>query len=189
MFARADYRWATGRSPLEWFIELVSRFLGWLRRTQEGHPQAFRLLLVGLSVLLVALLAHMGYVVWRIARPTVRTASAGGGSTGLLLEDARAHRARAEELARAGRYAEALAHRFIAVLLGLDQRQALKFHPSKTPAEYLGEAQLDSVGHTALADLVTQLYRHLFGAVPCDEGTYRAFAAEADLVFDHVAAA
>ncbi|HEX4600769.1 MAG TPA: DUF4129 domain-containing protein, partial [Gemmatimonadales bacterium] len=142
-----------------------------------------------LSVLLVALLAHMSYVVWRIARPTVRTPSAGDGSVGLLLEDARAHRARAEELARVGRYPEALAHRFVAVLLDLDRRHALKFHPSKTPAEYLSEARLDPTGRTALADLVAQLYRHVFGAVPCDERSYREFAAEADLVFEHVAAA
>ncbi|HEX4573741.1 MAG TPA: DUF4129 domain-containing protein [Gemmatimonadales bacterium] len=189
VFARADYRWATGRSPLEWLFELVARLLGWLRRTQESHPDAFRWLLVGLSVLLVALLAHMSYVVWRIARPTVRTPTAGDAPAGLLLEDARAHRTRADELARAGRYAEALAHRFVAVLLDLDRRQAVKFHPSKTPAEYLDEARLDPTGRTALADLVAQLYRHVFGAVPCDERSYREFAAEADLVFEHVAAA
>jgi hypothetical protein len=33
------------------------------------------------------------------------------------------------------------------------------------------------------------LYRHLFGAAPCDERAYDEFAAEAELVFEHVAAA
>lgn len=190
MFARPDYRWATGRSPLQWFAELVGRLLDWLRQTQESHPGAFKLLLAGLVVALVALLVHMGYVVWRITRPTVRTPAGGGaGREGLLLEDARAHRDRAEQLARAGRYAEALAHRFVAVVLDLDRRQAVKFHPSKTPAEYIGEARLDATGRESFTDLVARLYRHLFGAVPCDERAYRAFAAAADLVFEHVAAA
>ncbi len=189
VFARPEYHWVTGRSPLQWLAELVGRLLDWLRRTQEGHPAAFTLLLVGLIVALVALLAHMAYVVWRITRPTVRTAAGRGAAPGLLLEDARAHRERAEWLARAGRYAEALAHRFVAVVLDLDGRQAVKFHPSKTPAEYVGEARLDASGRASLADLVARLYRHLFGAVPCDERAYREFAAEAELVFQHVAAA
>jgi len=78
VFARPEYRWVTGRSPLQWLAELVGRLLDWLRRTQEGHPAAFKLLLVGLVVALVALLAHMAYVVWRITRPTVRTAAGRG---------------------------------------------------------------------------------------------------------------
>src|SRR6266704_931943 len=77
----------------------------------------------------------------------------------------------------------------IAGVLDLDGRQAVKFHPSKTPAEYVGEARLDASGRASLADLVARLYRHLFGAVPCDERAYREFAAEAELVFQHVAAA
>ena len=122
-------------------------------------------------------------------RPTARTPTPGGAVGGLRLEDARAHRERADALARAGRYTEALAHRFVAVVLDLDARQAIKFHPSKTPAEYVGEARLDPSGRASLADLVGRLYRHVFGAVPCDERAYHEFAAEAELVFEHVAAA
>lgn len=190
VFARPEYRWATGRSLLQWLGEQVARLFDWLGRLQEGHPAEFHLLMVGLTVVLVALLVHMGYVVWRITRPTVRTPAGVVGGVGTpRLDDARAYRARAAELARAGRYAEALAHRFVAVVLDLDAREALKFHPSKTPAEYVGEARLDPSGRASLADLVGRLYRHLFGAVPCDERAYREFAAEADLVFEHVAAA
>ena len=190
MFARPEYRWVTGRSPFQWLAELVGRVLDWLRRTQEGHPDAFRVMLVALIVMLVATLAHMGYVVWRITRPTARTPEAGGVAAGALqLADARAHRERATALARDGRYAEALAHSFVAVVLDLDRREAVKFHASKTPAEYVGEARLDPLGRASFADLVARLYRHLFGAVPCDEGTYREFAAEAERVFEHVAPA
>src|SRR2546422_5370264 len=54
---------------------------------------------------------------WRVTRPTARTPTPGGAVGGLRLEDARAHRERADALARAGRYTEALAHRFVAVVL------------------------------------------------------------------------
>ena len=105
---------------------------------------------------------------------------------GLRLEDAHAHLRRAEELARLGRYAEALAHRFTAVILELESARALHFHPSKTPAEYAGEAALDAAGRATLTGLVARLYRHLFGAVPCDAQGYRDFGADAQLVLQHV---
>src|SRR5205823_3158766 len=146
----------------------------------------FRALLVVLIVALLAMLIHMGYVVWRVTRPTVRTPGASGASGGLHLEDARAHRERADQLAAAGRYVEALAHRFVALVLDLDRRDALKFHPAKTPAEYAREARLDGSGRASLSELVARLYAHVFGAVPCDEHGYREFAAQAELVLDQV---
>src|SRR6266566_541580 len=57
---------------------------------------------------------------------------------------------------RAGRYVEALAHRFLAVVLELDRLKALRFHVSKTPAEYVGEARLTDAGRASLAGLVAQ---------------------------------
>ena len=102
-----------------------------------------------------------------------------GPVTGGKVMDASAHLALAEDLARARRYAEALAHRFMAVLLELDRRKALRFHASKTPAEYIGEVKLDDSGRASFASLVAALYRHLFGAVPCDAVEYAAFGAAA----------
>jgi len=188
VFARPEYAWATGRSPVQWLLEQIGRFLDWLGRAEASHPMAFRALLVLLSAILVATLVHMGYVVWRITRPTAQTPG-GGAASGVVVEDARAHRERAEALARAGRYAEALAHRFVAMLLDLERRDALRFHPSKTPAEYVTEARLDQAGRATLGYLVARLYRHVFGAAPCDEQTYRAFASDADLLSEHVATA
>jgi hypothetical protein len=187
VFARPEYRWATGRSLAQWLIEAIGRLLDWLMQAQRHHPAAFRVLLVVLVAALLGILIHMGYVVWRVTRPTLRTAGAPGGAGGVHLEDARAHRARADQLAAAGCYVEALAHRFVALILDLDGRDALKFHPAKTPAEYVREARLDGSGRASLSELVARLYAHVFGALPCDELAYRQFAAEADLVFDHVA--
>jgi len=192
VFARPEYRWNERPDPWAWIVAVWDRLLDWLDGLQRGHPAGFKVLLALLTLVLVGLLAHMGYVVWRITRPTARTPAWGEGVGGIgapELADARAHRLRAEELARAGRYAEALAHRFVALVLDLEWRRALAFHPSKTPAEYVGEARLDAAGRASLAELVARLYRHVFGGIPCDEGGYREFGAAADELMSHVAPA
>lgn len=145
----------------------------------EQHPLAFNVAMALIVVALILLVVHIGYVIMRIVRPAVRSGAATSAVTGGKVMDASAHVALAEELARAGRYAEALAHRFLAVLLELDRRKALRFHASKTPAEYIGEVRLDDTGRASFATLVGALYRHLFGAVPCDAVEYAAFGAAA----------
>ena len=192
VFARPEYRWNERPDPWAWIVAVWDRLLDWLDGLQRGHPAGFKVLLALLTLVLVGLLAHMGYVVWRITRPTARTPAWGEGAGGIgapELADGRAHRLGAEELARAGRYAEALAHRFVALVLDLERRRALAFHPSKTPAEYVGEARLDAAGRASLAELVAGLYRHVFGGIPCDEGGYREFGAAADELRSHVAPA
>jgi len=189
VFARPEYVWVPRFNPSDWIREQALRLLDWIGRQQTAHPAAFKVVLAILIAVLAGLLLHMGYVVWRITRPTAHTPPGPAQPGGVRLEDARAHRQRADELARAGRYAEALAHRFVALLLALEQQQALKVDPSKTPAEYVREARLDASGRASLADLVARLYGHVFGAVPCDANTYQAFGAAAEAVFRHVAPA
>lgn len=185
VFARPEYRWVERRHPLQWLTNLWDRAVDWLNSLSGHHPIAFKLLIGALLLVMVALLVHVGYVVWRIVRPAAGAAGAAPGAAARVL-DARSHLARAEALARAGRYAEALGHRFLAVVLELEQADAVRFHASKTPAEYVGEVRLDDDGRTTFAALVARLYRHLFGAVPCDEAEYRAFGATAQEVTRHV---
>jgi len=145
----------------------------------------FKLVLGGLVVVLVALLVHVAYVLVQVLRPSASPTPQGPRPE--RVTDARARRARADELAGAGRYVEALGHRFLATLLELDQVRALTFHPAKTPAEYIGEARLDPAGRASLQALVRRLYRHVFGAEPCDERAYREFGAAAEDLVRHVA--
>lgn len=185
VFARSDYRWVE-RPTLGWLTAAWHRLLDWLDRLADHHPAGFKILLAVLIVALVLLLVHIGYVVWRIVRASPRTGGPAPGGRAPLVLDARAHLARAAELARAGRYAEALGHHFLAVVLELEAAGAARFSLSKTPAEYLGEARLDEAGHAGLAALVGRLYRHLFGAVPCDEAAYLEFERDAQQVTRHV---
>lgn len=179
MFARPEFQWVERRPLLAWLARQWQNLIDWLNRMAGQHPLGFDIGMALVVVALVVLLVHMGYVMWRIVRPGVRTGEAKSTAGATLIMDAATHLAMADELARAGRYAEALGHRFLALVLELDRRKALRFHVSKTPAEYVGEARLTDRGRASLAGLVAQLYRHLFAAVPCDAADYATFGAGA----------
>ena len=179
VFSRTEFQWVERHRVLSWLIQQWNNFREWLNRLAEQHPVGYNIGLGLLSIVLVALVVHIGYVVWRIVRPGARTGMGTAASRPGNIVNAAWHLARAEELARAGHYAEALAHRFLAAVLELDRIGALRFHASKTPAEYVGEARLDETGRASLAQMVAQLYRHLFGAVPCDEREYQSFGVAA----------
>ena len=175
VFSRPEFQWVERHRVLSWLLQQVDRFRDWLNRFAEQHPTGYS---VGLSltvIVLVVFVVHIGYVIWRIVRPGARPGAATTTARPGIIVNAAWHVARAEELARAGHYAEALAHRFLAAVLELDRIGALRFHASKTPAEYVGEAKLDESGRASLARLVAELYRHLFGAEPCDEREYQSF--------------
>lgn len=184
VFTRAEYRWVEHQRVASWLSRKWLALLQWLDRLESQHPIGYNIGLALLIVALVVLLVHIGYVIWRIVQPVARTGKAAAPVSGVAIMDAAAHRRFAEGLARAGRYAEALAHRFMAVVLDLDRRKALRFHASKTPAEYVGEARLSDAGRATLAGLVAQLYRHLFGAVPCGVNEYQTFDAAAEELAD-----
>ena len=180
VFARPEFQWVERRRMLSWIARQVQHLIDWLNQQAALHPLAYDVGVFVVAAALVALLVHIGYVVWRIVRPAMRMgpAKTGIGAAGIM--DASGHLAMAERLAGAGHYAEALGHRFLALVLELDRRKAVRFHASKTPAEYVWEAKLTEAGRASLADLVGHLYRHLFGAVPCDAATYASFGAAAE---------
>jgi hypothetical protein len=175
VFSRPEFQWVERHRVLSWLLQQWDKFRDWLNRFAEQHPTGYSIGLGLTVIVLVVLVVHIGYVVWRIVRPGVRTGAPTTTARPGMIVNAAWHVARAEELARAGHYAEALAHRFLAAVLELDRIGALRFHASKTPAEYVGEARLDESGRASLARLVAQLYRHLFGAVPCDDREYQSF--------------
>jgi len=186
VFARPEYRWADSRVILRWLGTQWLAFMDWLNALQRSHPTQYAVLLVVAVILLVAILLHFGYIAVRILRPTLSTGPT-PAAAGRPVNDERAHLDRAADLAVAGQYGEALAHRFLALLLQLDARQVVKFHLSKTPAEYVGEARVDAEGRADLRALVSRLYRHLFAAVPCDAQGYEEFGMLAARIGAHVA--
>lgn len=188
VFARPAYQWTMQPSVQQWLRDRWAGLRAWLDAFERGNPFLFRVFLFALVVLLVAVVVHVGYVLWQILRARPGASAATPSVLPATTRNAAGHLARADELARAGAWAEALGHRFLALVLELDTRRAVRFHPSKTPAEYIGEARLEPSGREALTDLVGRLYRHVFGAVPCDDASYRAFGDTAQAVMRAVRA-
>jgi hypothetical protein len=188
VFSAREYHWTrTGSSSTwAWLMERLQRAVEWLEHLRIVFPVHYYILLSVMALVLVAILVHIAWVVRRSFRPRVGDASP-AVMTGPV-RDAAWHLAESVRLGAAGRFAEALAHRFLAAVLDLDARRVLQFHPSKTPAEYAREARLDEFGRSELADLVASLYRHVFGGVPCDAAEWRRFHERAAGIGLHAAA-
>jgi hypothetical protein len=83
------------------------------------------------------------------------------------VRDAAWHRAEYRRLRGESHTVEALGHLFVGLVLDLDRRRLVTYHPSKTPAEYVGDDRLDPEARGVLAELVADLYHHMFGGAPC----------------------
>jgi hypothetical protein len=186
VFARPAYDWEETPSALAFLREWMAALREWLDRLNQNHPVAFYALALALTALLVVILTHIGYLVWRALRarpvaPEARLASAGP------VRDEAWHLAAFERCLAEGRYAEALAERFGALVLALGRRAVVRPDQSKTPAEYAAEARLDPAGRSAFALLVEELYRRLFGGEPCTADDVRRFDTAAGALGGHVA--
>lgn len=185
VYGTPAYEWRSmPANPFVVLVELWQAVLEWFARLEQEHPIVHWVVVAVLAAAVVAILAHFVYLVTRALRPrrdpgaAAPTAAAEGRGAGW-------YRERADRLEADGRYAEALGHRFTATLLELDRRKSLVFHPSKTPAEYVGEARLDGEGVGVLAELVGTLYRHLFGGAPCTAEDARRFRERAAGLVTH----
>jgi hypothetical protein len=167
-------------------LGVVKRWLGWLAeqldRLATRQPALFYALLIALVAVLVAILVHVGYIVWRSVRARQRD-EVEGPVAARRARDAAWHLAEFRRLAAAGRYTEALAHRFMALVVGLHAQAALKFDASRTPSEQARVVPLDAAGRAMIERLVDDLYRRLFGGVPCtadDLGVFDGLAAQVE---------
>jgi hypothetical protein len=187
VFAAEDFRWEEPPEVTNWLMGRFHELMQWLQALEASDPTSYWTVMVAASVLLVAILIHFGYLIVKALRfrpePHAQVER-------LLAEvwDEKAHLREAQRLSEAGRFAEALGHRFTALILRLDRRHALQFHPAKTPAEYVAEAKVDDSGRSLLNTLVTDLYGHVFGGSPCTSTQWLRFDESALEVEHHVAA-
>lgn len=188
VFAAREYEWTDARNPFAVLRELYLDLTAWLAALQTMHPVVHRILLIALVALLVTILVHFGWLIFRALRPREAT-HAVGGPPAQRPRDAHWYVEHARELAAEERYAEAMAHRFSALLLHLNGIGAVAFHPSKTPAEYRAELHTDAETKSAFGSLVGRLYAVLFGRDPCTAGDFAEFDRLASDVVAFVAAA
>jgi hypothetical protein len=189
VFAAREYDWAHPPRSSLWgrVLVLFGRLLAWLDQMHALHPIRYYVIIGLMIAMLLAILIHFGYLIWRTFRHVTRAPAVPQAPA--TVRDAQWHLQEAQRLSEAQRYAEALGHRFLALVLLLERRRAVRFDLSKTPAEYVGEARLDEVGRGELAQLVDTLYRHLFGGDTCTAEAWVDFDRRAEAVGSHVASA
>jgi hypothetical protein len=178
VFAAPEYQWDEKRSVIDTLRTWWYSFWGVLEGLRDAHPAAYYVVVGVLVGLLIVIITHFGYIIWKVVTPA-RTARLGEGPPMIQPRDADWYLNEARRLMQDGLFVEAVAYRFKALLLRLDARGDLTFHPSKTPAEYLFELPQGHAGHGALSLLVGILYRHLFGGAKCTEPDARDFEEQA----------
>jgi hypothetical protein len=177
VFAGRQYRWAREPAPARLLHEWWDRMSDWLRALRADNPLVFRLLILGLLLVLVLILAHAAWLVWRTVRGA-QTADAAEASAGTLEPRDAEWYSRAADLAAAeGRFADALQLAFVSLALGLDRQGLLQYHTSKTPAECARDARLEPADGARLRGLVRTLYLHAFGGRPAGLDEYRHWRA------------
>jgi hypothetical protein len=172
VFADPVYDWREGRAPFDalrrWWEALVER----LAALEASHPGVLRAIVWGLVIVLAVIAAHAIWLLVRTVRAAGARAGAPEGSLAAPTRDAGWFRGEADRLARAGRYAAAIQADFVAFVLELDARRVLRFHPSKTPREYVAELAAPDQRRLDFAALVNELYRFAFAGAPCGPAEY-----------------
>lgn len=171
VFATPPYRWQEEPGPLRALREGWHRLGDWLAGLRADNPEAFRVLVAALLVVLLLILAHAGYVVWRTAREA-RDSAGPAPRAARETRDAEWYSRAADRAADAGRLREALQLAFVALALTLQRQGALDYHLSKTPAECAREARLAEADRERLRALVRRLYGHVFGGRPLGRQDY-----------------
>ena len=185
VFSAREFQWRPIGPGYDRLARIWQHLLDWINRLRLSSPLRYYLLVTALVLVLGAFIAQ---ITWTIRRTLAHRARRDGISPAAAAHDAEWHRGEAARLAGEGQFVDALAHRFWALLLELEQRQLLRFDPSKTPAEYVSEVRLDTDGRSAFRALVVSLYRYLFAGARCEESDWIRFDAEAGALAAHVAA-
>lgn len=178
VFAGSDYTWVEKPDPLATLWRWADAIRRWFFSLDETHPLGYRLVLIGLLFLVLAIFAHAGWVFLRAVRAGARDAGALPGVSAQR-RDREWFVREADRLAAQGRYAEAIQADFLALVLALDAYRLLKFHPSKTPAEYGTEAQLAGSAREEFRELVRKLYGYAFAGRPCGPADFAQWRAQA----------
>jgi len=181
-----------------WWQQIMMRLLRWmdrLMRLLHRIPGAERvasvMFYVAVALLLLPLLAVIGYLVWWQFKQRRDAPHIAMATTTMRLESPDAHLARAEECVRQGQYVEALKQFHLAVLAALEQRGWVAHDRTRTNWEYLAqlEAKPAPPESASLLRSLNRLYDHaVFGTQPCDESLALEFGKTSQQLMQTVAA-
>jgi hypothetical protein len=135
-------------------------------------PAALLWALVALGVLFV--LYHLRDIIPGWPRSAVEEWAASGDGAGLTGQSPADIRLTADELAREGRYVEAMHMLLLKGLADIRQRLNEQFADSLTSREIMRRARLSDAGAAALRDIVLGVERTYFGEHPAGPPEYEA---------------
>jgi hypothetical protein len=174
VFAAPKYDWVPRSDPLGWLLAQFRRVGEWFGQLELAQPLVYWGLVFLLVAILVAILVHAGYVMAGAMR-YASTPEAREVRAATFRKDGPWYRAEAARLAGAGRYPDAVRALFDAVILELDARKVVRWHPSKTPREYAREARLRLDDRSRLTGLVDGVYAYSFAGTPCSAAEWEAW--------------
>lgn len=186
VFTAPEYRWRTHRSLADAFSYYWQSLMRFMDRMSTSHPAGFLALMLLLTLIVAVLFTHLAFVVRRALRQAPDTPA--DALSLPVVRDATWHLAQARRLAATGQFKEALGHRFLALVLQLERRQALDVHASRTPAEYARTVRLDEGGKQQFSALVGTLYAALFGGHGLDAAQFDEFDRQAAELMKHAPA-
>lgn len=167
VFQNRAYEWVEPKNPFAFIGRWWQQLLDWLGGLEQASPDAYWALIWLLTAVLVAIVVHAVYVMTQTLKAASAPADPGTGGVSPEIRGAAWYRREASRLAREGRYPEAMQADFLGLVLELDQRGALSFHPSKTPYEYSLEVKGGDPVRTSFRGLVQSLYGYAFAGRPC----------------------
>jgi len=174
VFAGPAYDWVERPAVLGWLARGWHWLVAILQQFQDDNPALFQWFVFGLIAVLVVIMIHAGWVVFRTTRSATATART-SATPPVTRRTALWYQGQANDLAGEGRHAEALMAAFQALVLDLDERGMVRYHPSKTPREYVNENTLVGGDRERLGSLVRGLYRYVFGHQTCGDDEYRSW--------------
>lgn len=173
VLSRPDYHWTDAGPRTNWLVQAFRDLVGWLDGLRSSNPTLFTVIIWGLIALLVAILVHGGFVMYRTVRGAAAAPDRGLDRAPGVVRDEAWYRAEAGRLARAGRFAEAMQASFAALIRRLDAGEVVRYHPAKTPREYVREARLSEPDRGRFQWLVQRLYACAYAGDPCGPAEYQ----------------
>ena len=146
--------------------------LDWTDQLRAGNPIAYRVLVWTLIAILGAIVGHALWIAARTIRAGTAPPERQSSPTSVAPHDATWYGEEAQRLAARGRLVEAMQMDFLRLVLELDARRVMSFHPSKTPIEYAREAQCGPQARGEFRALVAALYRYAFGRLVISESAW-----------------
>jgi hypothetical protein len=181
VLSRSDYQTGTPSEPSEGMLYLLATLMRWVLapfrwifEMTAGMPEFLRwVIVIGLSVVLVAVFVHMGWTLIQAmtgGRRTQRSVALPSDMAHTELSVAELEQA-AEQAVGQGELIEAVRYLFRATLTSLSEREKRRFRRGMTNRQYLRHYRDTSLS-TPLQVFVSTIELKWYGDEPCDNRDY-----------------